>query len=122
MTELQKLLERFLAGKIGLDELQQQFALLLADDSDLPMSAATWLDAGEKDGRLSATVCRSLKSALESHLAAAYVDPEPEFSDIFAAPDESDVDLPTHEEPEGGSTPARPYEAGEHRPIPWDRG
>ena len=89
MTELQKLLERFLAQEIGLEELQQQFALLLADDSDLPMSAATWLDAGEKDGRLSATVCRSLKSALESHLAAAYVDPDPEFSDIFTAPDES---------------------------------
>jgi len=106
MTELQKLLDRFLAREIGLDELQQQFALLLAGDSDLPMSAATWLDAGEKDGCLSATVCRSLKSALESHLAAAYVDPDPEFSEIFAAPDESseqDKDLPpAADEPASG--------------------
>jgi serine/threonine protein kinase len=87
MTKLQQLLDRFLAREIGLDEMQQQFALLLADDSDLPMSAAAWLDAGEQDGRLSATVCRSLKNALESHLAAAYVDPDPEFADIFDSPD-----------------------------------
>ena len=86
MTKLQQLLDRFLAREIGLDELQQQFALLLAGDSDLPMSAAAWLDAGEQDGRLSATVCRTLKSALESHLAAAYVDPDPEFADVFDAP------------------------------------
>ena len=39
MTELQKLLNRFLAGEIGLDELKQEFALLLQDDADLPMSA-----------------------------------------------------------------------------------
>lgn len=88
MTELQKLLEKFLAQEIGLDELQQQFSLLLAGDADLPMSAAAWLDAGEKEGRLSATVCRSLKSALESHLAAAYADPEPGFAEVFDAPDE----------------------------------
>ncbi len=86
MTKLQQLLDRFLAREIGLDEMQQQFALLLADDSDLPMSAAAWLDAGEQDGRLSATVCRTLKNALESHLAAAYVDPDPEFADVFDSP------------------------------------
>ena len=86
MTELQQLLDRFLAGEIGLDEMQQQFALLLADDSDLPMSAAAWLDAGEQDGRLSATVCRTLKNALESHLFAAYLDPDPEFADVFDSP------------------------------------
>ena len=86
MTKLQQLLDRFLAREIGLDEMQQQFALLLADDSDLPMSAAAWLDAGEHDGRLSATVCRTLKNALESHLAAAYVDPDPEFADVFDSP------------------------------------
>ncbi len=86
MTKLQQLLDRFLAREIGLDEMQQQFALLLADDSELPMSAAAWLDAGEHDGRLSATVCRTLKNALESHLAAAYVDPDPEFADVFDSP------------------------------------
>jgi serine/threonine protein kinase len=86
MTELQQLLDRFLAREIGLDEMQQQFALLLADDSDLPMSAAAWLDAGEQDGRLSATVCRTLKNALESHLFAAYLDPDPEFADVFDSP------------------------------------
>jgi len=87
MTKLQQLLDRFLAREIGLDEMQQQFALLLADDSDLPMSAAAWLDAGEQDGRLSATVCRTLKNALESHLAAAYVHPDPEFADVFDSTD-----------------------------------
>lgn len=86
MTELQQLLDRFLAREIGLDEMQQQFALLLADDSDLPMSAEAWLDAGEQDGRLSATVCRTLKNTLESHLFAAYVDPDPEFADVFDSP------------------------------------
>jgi len=86
MTKLQQLLDRFLAREIGLDELQQQFALLLAGDSDLPMSAAAWLDAGEQDGRLSETVCRTLKNVLESHLAAAYVDPDPEFADVFDSP------------------------------------
>jgi serine/threonine protein kinase len=86
MTELQQLLDRFLAREIGLDEMQQQFALLLADDSDLPMSAEAWLDAGEQDGRLSATVYRTLKNALESHLFAAYLDPDPEFADVFDSP------------------------------------
>ncbi len=86
MTELQQLLDRFLAREIGLDEMQQQFALLLADDSDLPMSAEAWLDAREQDGRLSATVCRTLKNALESHLFAAYLDPDPEFADVFDSP------------------------------------
>ena len=82
MTKLQQLLDRFLAREIGLDELQQQFALLLAGDSDLPMSAAAWLDAGEQDGRLSETVCRTLKNALESHLAIRVVDDTAQSSDI----------------------------------------
>ncbi len=83
MRELQNLLKRFLAREIGLDELQQKFALLLEDDSDLAMSAAAWLDAGEKDGRLSAAVCTSLKNVLVSHMAAANVGPDPRDSGIF---------------------------------------
>jgi hypothetical protein len=90
MTELQNLLKSFLGGEIGLDELTQQFASMLEDDSELPMSAVAWIDDGEQDGRLSSTVCRSLKGVLESHLAAAYADPDPEFSDIFAAPGTGD--------------------------------
>ena len=89
MTELQKLLKRFLAREIGLDELQQKFALLLEDDSDLTMSAAAWLDAGEKDGRLSAAVCTSLKNVLVSHMAAANSGPDPADSGIFDTLDES---------------------------------
>lgn len=89
MTELQTLLSRFLAGEIGLDELKQEFALLLQDDSDLPMSAEAWLDAGEKDGRLSATVCTALKSELASHMAAAFFDADPADSGIFDRLDKS---------------------------------
>jgi serine/threonine protein kinase len=107
MTELQNLLKSFLGGEIGLDELTQQFASMLEDDSDLPMSAAAWIDDGEQDGRLSSTVCRSLKGVLESHLAAAYADPDPEFSDIFAAPGTDDgqpVDPPAEKQAQVQST------------------
>ncbi len=88
MRELQKLLQRFLEGEIGLDDLQQAFASLLEGDADLTMTAVAWLDAGEKDGRLSTTVCTSLKSVLESHMAAAYADPDSGFSEVFDAPEE----------------------------------
>ncbi len=74
MTELRRLLERFLAGEVRADELPQQFEALLANDSELAMSAATWLDVAEKDGRLSETVCASLKRVLDDHLAAAFFD------------------------------------------------
>jgi hypothetical protein len=74
MTELRKLLERFLAGEVGLEELPQRFEALLLSDSELAMSAATWLDDAEKDGRLSQTVCVSLKNVLDNHLAAAFFD------------------------------------------------
>ncbi len=83
MKELQKLLKRFLAREIGLDDLRGGFALLLEDDADLAASAAAWLDTGEKDGRLSATVCTSLKNVLVSHMAAANVGPDPRESGIF---------------------------------------
>jgi len=89
MTELQILLNRFLAGEIGLDELKQEFALLLQDDAELPMSAEAWLEAGEKDGRLSVTVCTALKNELASHMAAAFFDADPADSGIFDRLDES---------------------------------
>ena len=76
MKELQNLLKRFHAGEIGLDELTQAFESLLLNDSEMAMSAPAWLDAGEQDGRLSTTVCLSLRNALESHLAAAFFDPD----------------------------------------------
>ena len=98
-------MKRFLAGEIGLDELKQEFALLLQDDSDLPMSAAAWLDAGAKDGRLSATVCTAIKNELASHLAAAFFDADPANSGIF---DRLDNSLAQHQD-------ARP--AG-NEPIP----
>ena len=88
MRELQKLLKRFLAREIGLDDLQGGFALLLEDDADLAASAAAWLDSGEKDGRLSATVCTSLKNVLVSHMAAANVGPDPRESGIFDSQEE----------------------------------
>jgi hypothetical protein len=56
MKELQKLLQRFLEGEIGLDDLQQAFASLLESDAELTMTAVAWIDEGEKDGRLSTTV------------------------------------------------------------------
>ena len=76
MTELQNLLQRFHAGEIGLAELTQEFESLLLNDSEMAMSAPVWLDAGEEDGRLSNTVCASLRDALESHLAAAFIEPD----------------------------------------------
>ena len=76
MTELQNLLQRFHAGEIGLAELTQEFESLLLNDSEMAMSAPAWLDAGEEDGRLSNTVCASLRDALESHLAAAFIEPD----------------------------------------------
>ena len=56
MLELQNLLKQFLGRSIGLEELQKQFGILLEEEPRLAMTAAAWLDAGEKDGRLSATV------------------------------------------------------------------
>jgi serine/threonine protein kinase len=76
MTELQNLLKRFHAGEIGLDELTREFESLLLNDSEMAMSAPAWLDAGEQEGRLSNTVCSSLRDSLESHLAAAFFDPD----------------------------------------------
>jgi hypothetical protein len=76
MNELQNLLQRFHAGEIGLAELTQEFESLLLNDADMAMSAPAWLDAGEQEGRLSRTVCASLRDALESHLAAAFFDPD----------------------------------------------
>ena len=76
MTEIQNLLQRFHAGEIGLAELTQEFESLLLNDSGMAMSAPAWLDAGEDDGRLSNTVCASLRDALESHLAAAFIEPD----------------------------------------------
>jgi serine/threonine protein kinase len=86
MTELRKLLERFLAGEVGLEELPQKFEALLLSDSELAMSAATWLDDAEKEGRLSDTVCASLKSVLDNHLAAAFFDVEAADHGIFPSP------------------------------------
>ncbi len=83
MRELQKLLKRFLTREIGLEELQQKFAVLLEDDPELAASAAAWLDAGERDGRLSAAVCTSLKNVLVTYMAAANVGPDPRDSGIF---------------------------------------
>lgn len=87
MHELQQLLKKFLARKIGLGELQRRFALLLEDDSSLAPKAAAWLDAGEEDGRLSTAVCTSLKNVIVAHLAASSDWPDPRNSGIFDEPD-----------------------------------
>ena len=87
MLELQNLLKRFLGRSIGLEELQRQFGILLEEEPRLAMTAAAWLDAGEKDGRLSAAVCTSLKNVLISHMAASNPGPDPRDSGIFDAPD-----------------------------------
>ena len=87
MLELQNLLKQFLGRSIGLDELQKQFGILLEEEPRLAMTAAAWLDAGEKDGRLSAAVCTSLKNVLISHMAARNQGPDPRDSGIFDAPD-----------------------------------
>lgn len=88
MHKLQRLLKRFLARKIGIDELQRRFALLLDDEADLAPKAAAWLDAGEKDGRLSSAVCNSLKNVIVAHIAASSNLPDPGNSGIF---DEFDI-------------------------------
>jgi serine/threonine protein kinase len=90
MTELRKLLERFLAGEVGLEELPQRFEALLLRDSELAMSAATWLDDAEKDGRLSDTVSASLKNVLDNHLAAAFFDVDAGDAGAFEAADAKD--------------------------------
>ena len=87
MLELQNLLKQFLGRSIGLEELQKQFGILLEEEPRLAMTAAAWLDAGEKDGRLSAAVCTSLKNVLISHMAASNQGPDPRDSGIFDAPD-----------------------------------
>lgn len=83
MRKLQKLLKMFLAREIGIEELQRKFGALLEADSDLATSAAAWLNAGEKDGRLSAAVCTSLKNVIVAYMAAADVGPDPRDSGIF---------------------------------------
>lgn len=88
MHELQQLLKRFLARQIGLEELQRRFALLLDDDADLAPKAAAWLDAGEKDGRLSSAVCTPLKNVIVANIAASSDLPDPRNSGIF---DEFDI-------------------------------
>ena len=87
MLELQNLLKQFLGRSIGLEELQKQFGILLEEEPRLAMTAAAWLDAGEKDGRLSAAVCTSLKNVLISHMAASNKGPDPRDSGIFDVPD-----------------------------------
>ena len=87
MLELQNLLKQFLGRSIGLEELQKQFGILLEEEPRLAMTAAAWLDAGEKDGRLSAAVCTSLKNVLISHMAASNRGPDPRDSGIFDVPD-----------------------------------
>ena len=87
MLELQELLKQFLGRSIGLDELQEKFGVLLKEDPRLAVAAAAWLDAGERDGRLSAAVCTSLKNVLISHMAASNQGPDPSDSGIFDAPD-----------------------------------
>lgn len=86
MTELRKLLEEFLAGDVGLEDLPQRFEALLLNDSELAMSAATWLDDAEREGRLSETVCTSLKNVLDNHLAAAFFDLDAGDVGAFEAP------------------------------------
>ena len=83
MRKLQGLLKLFLAREIGLEELQRRFALLLQEDADLAAPAAAWLDAGEQDGRLSSTVCMSLKNVIVSSLAATSHGPDPRDSGVF---------------------------------------
>lgn len=87
MLELQNLLKQFLGRSIGLEELQRQFGILLEEEPRLAATAAAWLDAGEKDGRLSAAVCTSLKNVLISHMATRNKGPDPRDSGIFDAPD-----------------------------------
>jgi len=89
MTELRKLLESFLAGEVVLEELPQKFESLLENHSDLAMSSAVWLDAAVKDGRLSETVCSSLKTVLDNHLAASFFDPDIRDPGKPDTPDES---------------------------------
>jgi serine/threonine protein kinase len=83
MRKLQGLLKLFLAREIGLEELQRRFALLLQEDANLAAPAAAWLDAGEQDGRLSSTVCMSLKNVIVSSLAATSHGPDPRDSGVF---------------------------------------
>lgn len=90
MRELQLLLKRFLAREISLTDLQSGFAVLLQNDADLPALSAAWLDAGEKDGLLSAAVCTGLKSVLISHVATTSSEPSLAGSGIFGVLDLED--------------------------------
>jgi serine/threonine protein kinase len=87
MRELQNLLKQFLSREIVLDDLQRGFANLLTTDPDLAASAAAWIDAGEKDGLLSAAVSNALKSVLITQIAASSRRPNPRDSGIFDTPD-----------------------------------
>ncbi len=87
MRELQKLLQRFLAREIELEDLQRGFAAILEKDPDIAAPAAAWLDAGEQDGMLSSAVCTSLKSVIVSHLAANSDGPDPRDSGVFGPDD-----------------------------------
>jgi serine/threonine protein kinase len=91
MKQLQQLLKQFLAREIGLEELQRRFALALAEEPGLAGKAAAWLDAGEKDGLLSSTVCTSLKNVLVTYLASSAGGSTLSQSGIFDTLYESDV-------------------------------
>lgn len=85
MREVQQLVQRFLARQIAIVELQSQFAQLLQDDPELATPAAAWLDAGEKDGLLSESLCACLKNVLVAYMAAANRGPDPRDSGVFDA-------------------------------------
>ena len=91
MTQLQQLLRRFLAREIELAELQSGFRRLLAKDEQLAGLAAAWLEAGERDGRLSQTVCQALKDVLVSHVARTNEGPDPRDSGVFQTLTDRDV-------------------------------
>jgi len=97
MRELQQLLKRFLARELSLDDMQIEFAELLRKDPALPGPAAAWLDAGERDGLLSAALSTALKNVVFSHLAATGAGPSPGESGIFGVLD-MDGDEPADSE------------------------
>lgn len=76
MTSLKQLIQGFIAGDIGADELPRQFEALLRRDAELALSADAFLESAAQDGRLSGAAWLSLKKVLEDHLAAAFFDPE----------------------------------------------
>ena len=112
MKELQLLLRQFLAREIPLDALKDGFSGLLEKDDQLAGAAAAWIDAGERDGLLSGTVCTALKSVLISHMAASNHGPNPGDSGIFgvldtaqndAAPDSQEAEVETEVVPDASA-------------------